>query len=269
MSNITKAVNSVTTKAQKLSKNFNDLLNKSTVLLADSQNVDQMIIDSCGVQDDQLLKNLVKYCNDDERIHQLLENAELKQTLEEYKAGIAHIMSKYKVHCQGNILEEHYSLREKYVAGLQAIANSLDRRIEEMTLIMMFTVGLEDHSSQENQRIIQQLQKENQLLRIQLQIGKNSFQQNQPVQVDASTQLDVKNDLPKDSVSASVSIFKSDSDSDSASDTGSDSFHSFVTCFPTAAILNRISVKSSSRRSRRSINYLILCLYNKLNINVN
>ncbi|XP_034488651.1 FGFR1 oncogene partner 2 homolog [Drosophila innubila] len=234
MSNISKAVNSLTNKAHKLSKNFHELLNKSTVLLADSQNVDQMIIDSCGVQDDQLLKNLVKYCNDDERIHQLLENAELKQTLEEYKAGIEHIMQKYKYHCQGNILNERYNLRAKYVAGLQAIANSLDRRIEEMTLIMMFTVGLEEHSSSENQRIIQQLKKENEMMRRQLQIsnnftGKNSFQQNQPIQIDASTQLDQDNELTKDSgsASASASIFKSDSDSDS----GSESFHSFVTCF--------------------------------------
>ncbi|KAM8707416.1 hypothetical protein ACLKA7_011492 [Drosophila subpalustris] len=232
MSKISLAVNGLTGKAQKLSKELHQLLKKSTVLLADSQNVDQRIIESCGVQDDQLLKNLVKYCNDDERIHELLENAELKQTLEEYKAGIEHIMEKYKHHCNGNILNERYNLRAKYVAGLQAIANNLDRRIEEMTLIMMFTVGLEEHSSIENQRIITKLQRENETMRRQLQIGKDCFQQHKPVQIDASTQLDIGNDLPKESANATItnSVCNFDSDSDSDSDCA-ESFHSFVTCF--------------------------------------
>lgn len=222
MSNIDKAVSGLTTKARKLSRNFHELLNKSKVLLADSQNIDQKVIDSCGVQDDQLLKNLVKYCNDDECIHQLLENAELRQTLEEYKVGIEHIMEKYKLHCQGNILNEHYNLRAKYVAGLQGVVNTLEKRIEEMTLIMLFTVGLEEQSSNENQRIIQQLTKENEMLRRKLQIsnkldGKDCFEQNKPAQVNSSTQVDSEDELPWDL--------------DSQSDSSSNSCDSYVTCF--------------------------------------
>ncbi|XP_051862421.1 FGFR1 oncogene partner 2 homolog [Drosophila albomicans] len=220
----TTTVNGLIGKAQKLSKDLNGLINKSAVLLADSQHVKQRIIDSCGVQDNQLLKNLVKYCNDDERIHQLLENAELKQTLEEYKAGVDHIMGKYRQHCQENSqLEEHYQLRARYVAGLQEIVNNLEKRIEEMALLMMFTVTLEEHSSSENQRIIRQLSEENELLRRQLQISchpvaKDVLQQAQPAQTECGTQVDAEQDFVSDS----------ESDSDSSS---SDSCHSFVTCF--------------------------------------
>lgn len=207
-------------KAQRLSNNFNELITESDHLLNDGMNVQQKLVDCCGVQDDQLLKNLIKYCKDDERIHQMLENAELKQTVEEYVVGVEQIMKKYKQHCEGKALSDRCDLRTRYVAGLQDVVNQLDKRVDEMTLLMIFTVGLEEQHSNENQRVICQLKVENELMRRQLQISTDlaagdHFRQGLPAKKNSSTQIEYGD------------TYQFDSDTDS-SDT--DSIRSFITC---------------------------------------
>ncbi|XP_032295293.1 FGFR1 oncogene partner 2 homolog [Drosophila virilis] len=217
MSQVHDAVTGLIIKAQKLSGDFNDLLQKTTCLLADSQSAEQKFIDCCGVHDDQLLKNLVKYCTDSERIQQLLENAELKQAVLEYREGVQQIMQKYKEHCKGNMLCERFNMRERYIGKLQNVVNNLDARLEEMTAIMIHSIGLEEDNSKENQRIIQQLTKDNEEMRRKLQIfasatDKDFFKHGLPSQTESSTQIE------------SGDVVDSDTSS-------SDSFGSFLTCF--------------------------------------
>lgn len=207
-------MNNLILKAQRLSNCFNELLVKSDHLLDDGKNVQRKLVESCGVQDDQLLKNLIKYCKDDECIHHMLENAELKQTVDDYKTGVKEIMGKYKQHCEGDALTNHYDLRAKYVAGLQQVVNQLDKRIEEMTLLMIFTVTLEDQHCNENKRIIGQLQQENEQMRRQLQISQDAqagdhFQQGRPPQNESSTQIEYGDTYPDDSDTDSTNSIRS------------------------------------------------------------
>ncbi|TDG47439.1 hypothetical protein AWZ03_006167 [Drosophila navojoa] len=216
------AVTGLIIKAQKVSSNFNDLIQKTTCLLADCESVNKKFFDSCGVQDDQLLKNLVKYCNDDERIQQLLENAELKQTVEDYKEGVKIIMEKFRKHCQQNALGERFNLRRRYVGQLQEMVNNLEKRIEEMTLIMLCSISVDEHNSNENQRIIRQLAKDNEEMRRKLQIytstnaeSEDYFKQGLPAQADCGTQIELGDMVESDSSS-------------------NESFGSFVTCYSSA-----------------------------------
>lgn len=236
MSNIsTNPINILILKAQRLSNSFNELLVKSDHLLDDGKNVQRKLVESCGVQDDQLLKNLIKYCKDDECIHQMLENAELKQTVDNYKAGVKEIMGKYKLHCQGDALTNHYDLRAKYVEGLQEVVNQLDKRIEEMTLLMLFTVTLEDQHSNENKRTIRQLTQENERMRRQLQISQHAeagehFQQGLPPQSESGTQIEYGD------------TYQDDTDTDSTN-----SIRSFITCASYAnSALSEIEKQESS-----------------------
>ncbi|EDV93009.1 GH18515 [Drosophila grimshawi] len=221
MSNVPISVTSLIIKAQKLSGDFNELLQKTSCLLAESQNVEQKLIECRGAHDNQLLKNLVRHCNDEERVNQLLENAELQQVVEEYKAGVDHIMDKYKFHCNGNILYDTHNLKDKYVAKLQEVANSLEKRIEEMTLVMIFFMSLDEENSKENQRTIQQLIQENKEMRRKLQISsasgeKDYFQQALPPCTESGTQSDLDDTIIENS------------------DSSVDSFGSVVTSFSSA-----------------------------------
>lgn len=213
------AVTGLIIKAQKVSSDFNDLIQKTTCLLADCESVDRKFLDSCDVQDDQLLKNLVKYCNDDERIQLLLENVELKQTVEDHKEGVKIIMEKFTQHCKQNALGETFNLRRRYVGQLQEMVDNLEKRIEEMTLIMLCSIDVDEHNSNENQRIIRQLTKDNEEMRRKLQIYTSSkgesedyFKQGLPRQADSGTQTELGDIVESDSCSI-------------------ESFASFVTCF--------------------------------------
>lgn len=219
MSHFSDAMTTLIIKAQKVSCDFNDLLQKTSCLIADCQSVEKKFVECCGVQDDQLLKNLVKYCNDEERIQQLLENAELKQTVEDYKEGVKQIMQKFRDHCQQSALNERFNLRRRYVSQLQKVVDNLENRIEEMTLIMMCSISMEENHSTENQRIIQQLAKDNDELRRKLQIHTSSngenvdyFRQALPPQTDSGTQIEVGDTQDSDTCSIG-------------------SFGSFETCF--------------------------------------
>ncbi|ALC46014.1 h-cup [Drosophila busckii] len=189
------------------------MLTKSSHLIDVSQTIDQQIIDSCGTRDDQLLKNLVKYCDDEERLQMLLENVELKDTVNEYKAGVEQIRKKYKEHCETDILHQSRCLRDKYINGLHGIVKSLELRMDEMADAMMLSLSLEEQSSGENQRIIKQLSEANAKLRQQLQIGigdgKSVFHQGLPPQSESGTQIEAGDVLSEESDSCSLTSIDS------------------------------------------------------------
>ncbi|XP_030369261.1 FGFR1 oncogene partner 2 homolog [Scaptodrosophila lebanonensis] len=209
-------------RAESLSGVFGELLKQTNDLLAESHHVDQVMINCCKFRDDQLLKHLVEHITDQDQLQLLRENAELKSTVDEYQAGIEKIMSKYKEHCNSDVLNETYSLREKYINQLESIVRCQDERIEHMAKVMKMSADLDERESTDIQRTIRQLASENEEMRRKLQISCNgdedAFKQNAPHRSECSTQMDLMD----------LSDF-----SDAASQC---SFDSFMTCLSFAGI---------------------------------
>ncbi|XP_068157053.1 FGFR1 oncogene partner 2 homolog [Drosophila tropicalis] len=196
--------------ASYLSNSLNDLNALAANCIEEGWIVDAEIQNSSKFREDHLVKYLVDRVQDDEQLQLLRVNVQLKRTVDEYQLGVERIMAKYKEHCESEVLNESFNLREKYISDLSKIVQAQDARIQEMANLMLSCAVLVEHDSVENQEIMRQLVAENEQMRYQLQISNamKQFVQGSKPSTESGTQFN-ENDLDSTSESNSCSSLES------------------------------------------------------------
>lgn len=180
-------------KTHELVSGLDEMQVTTDSLISLGESVNQDLVNCSKYRDELVLKHLTEHSKDDQQVMLLRENAELRNTVDEYQKGIELIMSKYREHSDGNIFDDTYAVRERYVSGMSKIVDDQDARIEHMLQMMKLTADLEEIDSEGNQRIIRQLTGENEEMRRQLQISNADpmLQQGSLNSSESSTQFEM------------------------------------------------------------------------------
>ncbi|XP_023034398.1 uncharacterized protein LOC111519188 [Drosophila willistoni] len=197
-------------QASYIANSLNELNVKASELIAEGWIIDAEIQNSYKFREDHLVKYLVDRVEDDEQVQLLRMNIQLKRTVDEYQLGVEKIMAKYKEHCESEVLNESFNLREKYINDLSKIVETQDARIAEMANLMLSCAFLVEQDSVENQEIMRQLLADNEQMRYQLQISQamKQFVQGSKPSTESGTQFN-ENDLDANSESTSFSSLES------------------------------------------------------------